>query len=658
MPTVTAAARQRQGRNNVSGICGMVSLDGSPPGAERLARMAQAAVHRGPDGIRDHVDDRIAFAHLALNVTPESLSEEQPIRSERGDLILTADARIDNREELIGTLRRDGLVVPPGATDAELILAAYQYWSTDCARHLLGDFAFAIWDASRRQLYAARDPMAMRAFYYRLEPGQMLFATEIKQILAVPGVPAAINESMVAAYVAGTWRPLVWTFYEGIIQLEPAHALVVGQEGHRTWRYWDIDPEYRLDCASEEDYAAHLRELFKESVRCRLRSITPVGVMLSGGLDSGSIASTAAWLRRKGDRSASCGIHALCWAFREHPECDERRVSDRIVRDYDVPFSTLPADEAWPLKDHPAHGPDRDEPFIGVYQGLLERTMAAAQSEGMRLVLSGDRGDLMTGGWILSYVTLLRAREWRSLRDELAGHCRATGEPVARVLWSYLLLPIVSMARTRAVRSFFGWPVRRLRRFMRRQEPPPRYPEWVKPDFAGRVFLDDIIRHEEPHPPRTGFARRRRYQLVFSPLHMRAMVWSERTQARFALGFADPWSDRRIAQFVLAAPQQVLNRPETLDKRLVRRAMRGIIPHEALQAARKTPPTPFFRDALRNKARSVVLDLLTDMRACSLGYVDEVKLRGHYDSFRAGGSYHPCFWQALTLEMWLRRYWP
>jgi len=267
----------------MSGLCGIVHTDGALVDPEVLKQMVAAASHRGPDGIGIRIDGSIGFAHLALHITPESVQEHQPLVSSQGNLVLSADARVDNREELIRLLSTAGHMRGATPTDAEVILAAYQHWGIDCPVHLMGDFAFAIWDGARRRFFAARDPMAMRAFYYRIEQQRILFATEIKQILTAPDVPARIFEPSVGAHLAGLFGPLDRTFYAGITQLEPACALVVDEEGHRTWRYWDIDPDKQIVYANEDDYAEHFLEIFKEAVRCRIRSVKPVGLLLSGG---------------------------------------------------------------------------------------------------------------------------------------------------------------------------------------------------------------------------------------------------------------------------------------------------------------------------------------------------------------------------------------
>ncbi len=359
----------------MSGICGLINLDGAPVEAGTLQKMAEAASHRGPDGIRYWRGGGAGLAHLALNLTPESHGEKQPLVGRRGDLVVVADARVDNRGELARALGRDLLAdgsSEEAPTDAQLILAAYRRWGEGCAGRIVGDFAFVVWDAKHRRLFAARDAMGMRALYYRAEPRRrVVFGTEAKQVLAAPGVPARIFEPAVGAHLAGPYGRPEWSFYEGISQLAPAHALSVDERGHRTWRYWDIDPERRIEYSTQEEYVEHFWEVFSEAVGCRLRTTKPVGILLSGGVDSGSIASTAGWLMRRNGKDLPPDFRAYSWAFDKLPECDERHISGGIAEHYGFPVTEVMAEEAWPLKGYPAHGPDRDEPFIGVYQPLL-----------------------------------------------------------------------------------------------------------------------------------------------------------------------------------------------------------------------------------------------------------------------------------------------
>jgi asparagine synthase (glutamine-hydrolysing) len=635
----------------MSGVCGVVNFDGTPVEAETLEKMAQAAAHRGPDGIRYWRNGSAALANLALNLTPESLREKQPLVSRQDDLVLTADARLDNRSELIRTLIARDHLQDKAPTDAELILASYRCWGEGCAAHFVGDFAFALWDAGRRRLFAARDAMAMRAFYYRVERSRVLFGTEVKQILAAPGVPARIFEPAVGVYLVGPIVPLEWSFYEGISQLAPAHAMVVDESGCRVWRYWDIDPDYRVRYRTEDEYVEHFFEIFEEAVRCRLRSVKPVGILLSGGMDSGSAASTAGRLLQRDGEGSPPSFRAYSWAFEELAECDERHISSGIASHYGFPVTDVPADAYWPLKGYPAHGPDRDEPFIGPYQALIERSLAAARSEGVGLMLSGDRGDLLVGDVIVDHLGLLLAGKLHALWGELRAHGRWRNDNLSGVMMRQLLKPLL----------FDLWPqgaqwALDKRQKLRGRETSPQYPPWVRPEFAERVGLAEILKESEPQPTMSDYARRMRYGLLFTFMHMRGMVWSERTNSRFGQGFADPWSDRRLASFVLGVPQWVIQRSGE-NKRIARRAMRAVMPEQIRRGAQKIEPVSLFDRGFKERARGTVAELLTDSRAAALGYLDAGVFCNLYESFLRNEPQRHDFWWPLTLEMWLRQYW-
>jgi asparagine synthase (glutamine-hydrolysing) len=618
--------------------------------------MAEAAAHRGPDGICYWSNGNVGLAHLALNITPESFHERQPLVSDRGSLVLTADARVDNRGELMRSLRAKGYLqkeYPQGEalTDADLIVAAYQCWGEACPTHIIGDFAFVVWDAKRRRLFASREPMGTRALYYRVEPRRVLFATEIKQILAVPGVPARIFDPAVGAFLAVSAGLPQWTFYEGIEQLPPAHALSVDASGPRTWRYWDIDPDFRIEYADEDEYAEHFIEIFKEAVRCRLRSLKPVGIFLSGGMDSGSVASTAGWLLRQGEAGTHPGFRAYCWAFEEHAQADERHISDRIVHHYDLPVTYIPADSAWPLKDYPTHGPDRDEPYVAIFRALNDRALATARAEGMGWIFTGGLGDVTVGEDVFDYLGLLREGQWQRLWDELRAHGRLWGVRRRNLVRSYIFAPLAESVWPPDVASRLREPL--LRRALRRPRP---YPAWVREEFAQRVELTDIIHQSVPQPPVSGFARRKRYQTVFSPANTQDVASWERSNSRFGLGDTDPFSDRRVVSFVLAVPQRVLARAGE-SKLLLRRSMRGIMPEEARRAAGKILPQPLLDAAIHRHAKGTVQELITEPSAEARGYIDGRVLADEMAAMWRGERSRPYYWFTLALEMWLREYW-
>ena len=234
---------------------------------------------------------------------------ESPLRIDRdAGLVAVADARVDDRHTLCDTLG-----VPPARrariADVELILRAFAKWGADCPRHLLGDYAFCVWDVARRALFCARDHIGTRPFHYALANGRFVFASTVESVLAAPGVPDALDETMVATHLGSAVVSDTRTFFRAVRKLPPGHALTI-EAGRpfdpagtpRLERHWLPEHAPLAPRASDDAYAEQCLELYRRSVRDRLRG-GPVGVHVSGGLDSSSVAVLAARELRSQGRS-------------------------------------------------------------------------------------------------------------------------------------------------------------------------------------------------------------------------------------------------------------------------------------------------------------------------------------------------------------------
>ena len=284
----------------MSGIVGIWRAQASVR-LEEIGRMLGAMPYRGPDGVGtwagEGVDQGGGLGQAMLWTTPESLHETLPLV--RGDFALVADVRLDNRETLLPLLASDlaalGLaadVVPDGA----LLLAAYARWGPACVDHLLGAFAFALWDRRRRGLVCARDPVGIRQLYVHHAPGrQLAVATEIPALLALDGVGHDLDEDRVADVLAARFFEPTQTLYRDVARLEPGHVLIATPEGITSRRYWA--PE--IGEPPRGDVVGQFAEIIDEAVRCRMRSAYPVGTELSGGLDSSSVTVLAARVARE-----------------------------------------------------------------------------------------------------------------------------------------------------------------------------------------------------------------------------------------------------------------------------------------------------------------------------------------------------------------------
>ncbi|HYL60710.1 MAG TPA: asparagine synthase-related protein, partial [Candidatus Acidoferrales bacterium] len=277
----------------MSGIAVIHNLDGRPVDRGLLSRMIEAAPYRGPDGIHVWTDGPVGLAHAMMCTTVESLRESQPLVDGDAGLVLTLDGRVDNREELSALLTAKGCR-PRDDTDAELVLRAYECWGEDSPAKIIGDFAYALWDARRRQLFCARDVLGVKPLYYFCDGTIFLAASELHQLMACSRVSHELNEGQIAEYLSAELRNRDETFYADIRRLPGAHFLAVDSAGVRLNRYYDLRSTADLHYANDGEYAEHFREIFRESVRCCMRSNAPVAATLSGGLDSSSLLGMAA----------------------------------------------------------------------------------------------------------------------------------------------------------------------------------------------------------------------------------------------------------------------------------------------------------------------------------------------------------------------------
>lgn len=637
----------------MSGICGIVTFDGAAVVPSDVEVMVSRTPHRGL--VRQRwAADGVALVRQDGQETPETQHDLVAV----GDVVVLADARIDNRRELSTSLRRAGRQITGGVLDADggvsdtsLLASAYGCWGPSFVERIIGDFAVAVWDRRRRRLVMARDAMGMRPLYYRFEAGRRLvLASEAKQILALPGVPADVNERAVATFLVA--QPALSgdeSYWHGVSHVAAGHVLVCSDSGLSRRRYWDIDPQHRVVHRDEATAAEHLAQIFTEAVAARLRSSTSPGVLLSGGLDSGSAAAVAGMLVCGGHVSPR-RLSTYSWAFDELTECDERHISDHVVRHYGLYAHDVPADHAGPLADFPSYDVDRDDPFVGAFQPVIERSLEQARADNVDVMLGGDRGDLVLGDTGVSYLRIAQARKWAALRSEVHEHRRALGDPVVAMLRRHLIDAVAGRILRRDAAGWVRWARHRL---LWADDPPaPARPPWITEAFARRVSLGEL-RATIDVPGDLGFARAARYRFIFTPLHMRGMVWSERTYAKHGIGFADPFSDRRVVEFALALPQAVINRPGDQSKPLLRRSMGQIMPEPARSAATKILPTPLYHRGLR-RAEPTIRTLLTNARTARRGWLDAAELLQHYEAWLAGRPLDPAFWYALSVERWLR----
>ena len=276
----------------MSGICGIWRLDGAAPAG--IGAMVAHLHRRGPEAQRIRREGALAFGHTLLGTTPEAALEAQPLIHAATGCLLTADLRLDNREDLIAALAPGRA----GIGDGELVLLAWLRWGEDCPQHLAGDFAFAVFDPRAQRLFAARDRMGLKQLIWSHSPGRVFaFASEPGAVVCAEGIPRRLNEGRVGDFLVDHLEAidLTSTFFEDVFRLPPAHSLRLDAKGGEIRRYWRLEPPAPLKLGSDADYAAAFRDVLDRATARRLRAPPGrVGSMLSGRMDSGSIVALAA----------------------------------------------------------------------------------------------------------------------------------------------------------------------------------------------------------------------------------------------------------------------------------------------------------------------------------------------------------------------------
>lgn len=287
----------------MSGIAGILYRDGRPVQQSEIREMLSAIAFRGPDGEGIWTNGAVGLGHCILRTTPESVYETQPYRNAGDDLIITADSRIDNRDELISKLNLHGrysLLI----SDSELILAAYVKWGEHCVEKLMGDFSFAIWDKRNQQLYCAVDHFRRKPLCYFISPDSFIFSSQISGLLPGKFAPRRINEVSLGVLFFEQLGELdkTTTSFKDIYQLPPASYLLVNNKSVTIREYWNPDEIENIHRRSDAEYEEEFTTLLQEAVRCRLRSNCDTAIAMSGGIDSISITALANDLFVNNDR--------------------------------------------------------------------------------------------------------------------------------------------------------------------------------------------------------------------------------------------------------------------------------------------------------------------------------------------------------------------
>lgn len=548
----------------MSGICGVLRLDGKPAEAEEIAGCLSRLERRGPEGTNASTAGPCVLGHTLLATTPEAKGETLPLCHSETGCLITGDIRLDNRADLIRNLHPEGINQPIG--DGCLVLHAYLKWGTKCCEHIRGDFVFAIWDPREGHLFCARDQVGMRQVCYYHAPDRLFcFATEPRDLLQHSEIEAHLNEARVGDFLERLISiDLTLTFWRGVKRLPPAHAMIVRADGLSIWKYWGLEPRAKLTLGSDAEYAEAFREVFMKAVERRLRSNGAVGSMLSGGMDSSSIVATAAHLLAQEGRPPLRTFSAIL----NNPDCVESNAVKAALSIEHLNPTCIDPDSFEEIRTEVAQGAiDSEEPFD--IPLLLVRAMhVSARLAGVNVVLDGGSGDTTLGAddmvlWHMKKGRVLRA--WK----EAKGHERFWGPQP----------PAIENFLKRAYRTLEPPQLREFRR--NRSVKPDGFLDQdttLDPEFAKRIDLSARRkRYLSGNFLRRALKDDNRAVSMLMPYVTTGREVYDRIAGSHGVEARDPFVDLELLEFCMSLPAEQFQ-DAGWPKVILRRAMKGLLP--------------------------------------------------------------------------------
>jgi asparagine synthase (glutamine-hydrolysing) len=634
-------------------MCGIGGLILTPPGHVRpewMQAFLKHLEHRGPDDsgwlsmrqsrfrhgneLQDDLFAEAMLIHRRLSILDLSEAGHQPMSTPDGNYWITFNGEIYNYVELREELCGLGYTFQ-SQSDTEVLLTAYRQWGKDVLARLVGMFAFAVLDLRAKKVFLARDCFGIKPLYYAFWQEGLAFASEIKPLLALPGVTRELNARRLYDYLCGGITDHGGeTMFAAVKQLPAAHYMELPLETPRVataMRYWDIDWTRRAEL-SFDAAATRLRDLFVDSVRMHLRSDVPVGAALSGGIDSSSIVSVMRML------DPSLDIHTFSY-IADDPALSEERWVDIVGRHKQTVVHKVRLGAEELQGDLDGFSETQGEPFMSTSMYAQWRVFQAARKAGIKVMLDGQGADELLGGYASHRAAMLAG---------LVGQ--------GRVLDAQRL--------ARSMSGAFGWPKALARAFgrtvpdriqsaIRRMTGRDATPAWMNASWFEARGVDTSV------PPvqvgRRSLLRELYRTLTETSLPM-LLRYEDRNSMAFSIESRVPFLTPALAEFLLSLPAEYLVAVDGTSKAVFRRAMRGIVPDQILDRRDKVGfPTPerewliahrpYVERVLKGEASRVIPALRID---CIL--------QGWENALHGRGPLDTRMWRWLSVLQWAQKF--
>ena len=614
----------------MSAQAGIWNFDGRPVELNQIEELSESLKQQGPDDESRYVDGPVALLYRPFHTTAESRREKQPYFSQRG-FILTWDGRLDNRPALIADLRSD---LEANPTDVAIVAAAFDRWETDCFRRLVGDWAVSIWKPQQRELLLGADYMAIRHIFYYLKKDRISWSTDLSSLVLLADDKFHIDDDYIAGYFAHNPDAHL-TPYREIREVSAGQFVRVRNGRAVTERFWHFSPKSRIRYKTDAEYEEHFRHLFRQSVKRRLRSDSPVLAELSGGLDSSSIVCMADDILEN-EGAETPRLDTLSYYDKTEPSGDDWTYFQKIEAKrgragihidgsrLGTSPESLACTEFCPLPG-----------ALGFGQKLDTERADAVRGGGYRAVLSGIGGDEFMGGVPdprAHLADLILQFKFVRLARQLMAWSAVKRRPWIQLLWESAIDVMPASLGQYFVHE-------------------AKIEPWIGNDFAKRTRLAirqiDIADHFGLWLP-----TRRSY--IGGVLAMANNLSKHAPSDSAALEEARyPFLDQDLIEFVLSIPADQMLRPGE-RRSLMRRSLAGIVPQEILSRRTKQvgQRTPML---VLEKYWEELQNIYQTSLSSRLGYIHEAQLLKTINDARTGKntSLVRVLW-TISLEYWLR----
>jgi asparagine synthase (glutamine-hydrolysing) len=623
------------------GICGIffVNRDWRVQG-DVLARMNRRIVHRGPDDEGFFVEENVGLAMRRLSII-DVKSGHQPLANENRDVWIVYNGEIYNHAELRKDLESRGHQYRT-RSDTETIVHLYEEYGSDCVKHLRGMFAFAIWDRRKRVLFAARDRLGIKPFYYRWDGKSFLFGSEIKTILTYPGVEAEFDRGRLAEYLAFGYITGSQTMFSSIRKLMPGHTLELSERGEpKIQRYWDLVVPVDEISRGHDYYVDKYRHMLESAVGSHLMSDVPLGVFLSGGLDSSAVAALTAKIR--GDQIQTFAVGYGEEEFSELPYA--KKVAEHIHSDHhEVRLSRKEFFESLPrLIWH------EDEPIVWPSSVSLYHVARLAR-ERVTVVLTGEGSDETLAGYTRYAWTLLNSkmdRTYRALTPALLRQWLRQGianAPISAALHGKL-------QHTFLMRDGASWPSFYFDNFYSAFSG-DEFDQFLTPETmlsAGNAYDGSM----EPWERSSGELLHRLLYTDINSYLIELLMKQDQMSMAASIESRVPFLDHPLVEFTARIPadQQIKG---MAGKFILKEAVRDLLPHDIIYRKKMGFPTPWAY-WLAGPQLQQIETLLSEPRSTARGLFRADAISRMFAEHRARHRDHGNrIWRLLNLELWQR----